>query len=93
MKTVGTAGGFEAYAHRVLPLGAKNAVVIYGTISKGVCAILRRIFAIPQLAYVDDFLRSEIQIWAAYQELAFQKVHTMIDILLKLGKGDLAQRL
>ena len=48
---------FRAYVHLALPFGAVSAVWHYTRISQGMCHILRRLFAIPQLAYVDDFLR------------------------------------
>ena len=88
---VGHSGGFEAYAHRALPFGALAAVIIYTCISQGVCHILRRIFAIPQLAYVDDFLRCSIRKWANSQEMAFRRVHGFIGIPLKVGKEDVSQ--
>ena len=88
---VGPHGGFEAYAHRALPFGAVAAVIIYTCISQGVCMILRRVFAIPQLAYVDDFLRVSIRKWAVLQELAFRELHALIGIPLKVGKEDVGQ--
>jgi len=88
---VGHSGGFEAYAHRALPFGALAAVIIYTCISQGVCHILRRIFAVPQLAYVDDFLRCSIRKWASSQEIAFRGVHGFIGIPLKVGKEDVSQ--
>ena len=51
-----TTGGCRAFAHRAQPFGALRAVWVYTGISQGVCHILRRIFSIPQLAYVNDFL-------------------------------------
>ena len=56
-ENLGPHGGFKAYAHRALPFGALRAVWVYTAISQGICAILRRLLAVPQLAYVDDFLR------------------------------------
>ena len=48
---------FRVYTHLALPFGAVAAVWHYTRITQGVCGILRRLFAIPQMAYVDDFLR------------------------------------
>ena len=53
--------------------------------------ILRRVFAIPQLAYVDDFLRVSIRKWAILQELAFRELHSLIGLPLKVGKEDVGQ--
>ena len=53
--------------------------------------ILRRVFAIPQLAYVDDFLRVSIRKWAVLQGLAFRELHALIGIPLKVGKEDEGQ--
>ena len=47
-ESLGPNGGFKAYAHRALPFGALRAVWVYTEISQGVCAILRRLLAIPQ---------------------------------------------
>ena len=40
-QTVGPQGGYKAYAHCALPFGATKSVVLYMTISQGVCCILR----------------------------------------------------
>lgn len=47
---------FRVFVHLALPFGAVAAVWHYTRIRQGVCGILRRLFAVPQMAYVDDFL-------------------------------------
>jgi hypothetical protein len=88
---VGPNGGFEVYAHRALPFGALSSVTLYTTISQGVCMILRRLFALGQQAYVDDFLRVPPEKWAVIQEIAFRRVHRILGIPLKVGKEDLGR--
>lgn len=61
---IGPHCGFEVYAHRALPFGALSSVIIYTTISQGMCLILRRLFSVAQHAYVDDFLRCSPKRWA-----------------------------
>ena len=87
---VGPNGGYLAFAHRALPFGALRAVWVYTAISQGVCAILRRLLAVPQLAYADDFLRVGPKWWAAAQEDAFRRIHAALGIPLKHGKDDVA---
>lgn len=86
---VGTTGGYQVFAHRSQPFGALRAVWMYTGISQGVCHILRRLFAVLvlQLAYVDDFLKVERQNWAAAKENAFRRVHKLLGIPFKIGKG------
>ena len=55
------------------------------------CYILRRIFAVSQLAYVDNLLRCSVRKWASAQEIAFRRVHGFIGIPLKVGKEDVSQ--
>ncbi len=81
-EAVGPHGGFRAYVHKALPFGALAAVWQYTRISQGVCHILARLFGVPQLAYVDDFLRAAPRKYAAAQENAFQRVHAMLGIPL-----------
>ena len=50
-----------------------------------------RLLAIPQLAYVDDFLRVAPRLWAAAQEDAFRRILLAIGIPLKHGNGDVSQ--
>ena len=52
---------------------------------------LRRVLAIPQQAYVDDFLRVGPLLWASLQERAFRRIHELIGIPLKTGKNDLGR--
>ena len=83
---------FRVFVHLALPFGAIAAVWHYTRISQGVCGILRRPFAIPQLAYVDDFLRCVPRCNAAICEDAFQRVHRILGIPLKTGKDKVAAR-
>ncbi len=92
-ETVGPNGGFRAFVHRALPFGALAAVWQYTRISQGVCLILARVFGIPQLAYVDDFLRVVPRAYAAACEDAFQRVHRILGIPLKLGKAEVSERI
>ena len=86
-------GGCRAYAHRGLPFGATKAVWAYTGIAQGVCAILRVLFAVPQSAYMDDFLRAVPAKWAALCERAFQRVHDTLGIPLKEGNDKVAHRI
>ena len=88
---VGTTGGCRAFAHRAQPFGALRAVRVYTGISQGVGQVLRRLLSVQQFAYVDDFLRVGPQRWAAAQEHAFRRLHKLLGIPLKLGKGDLCR--
>ena len=85
-------GGYRAYIHRALPFGAVAAVGHYTRISQGVCQILRKLFGIPQIAYVDDFLRVVPAKYAAACEDAFRRVHAMLGIPLKAGKEEVSER-
>lgn len=51
---------------------------------------MRRLFTIPQQAYVVDFLRCVPNRFAAICEDAFQRVHAMLDIPCKEGKDKVA---
>ncbi len=90
--SVGPNGGFQAFVHRALPFGALAAVWQYTRISQGVCQILARLFSVPKLAYVDDFLRAVPRAFAAACENAFQRVHAMLGIPLKPGKAEVSER-
>ena len=83
---------FRVFVHLALPVGAIAAVWHYTRLSQGVCGILRRLFAIPQMAYVDDFLRCVPKCYAAICEDAFQRVHRILGIPLKQGKDKVAAR-
>lgn len=48
--------------------------------------ISRRLFGIPQLAYVDDFLRLVPGKWAPVAEYISKKMHELLGIPLKDGK-------
>ena len=85
---VGPAGGFQAYAHRALPFGAVAAVWGYTRIALAVCHILQRLFGVPQLAYVDDFLRASPAFAATAMQDAFLRVHAMLGIPVKGDKSD-----
>ena len=61
------------------PFGALRAMWVYPGISQGVCHILRR-----------HILRGP-QRWAAAQEDAFRRIHKLLGIPLKIGKGDLCR--
>ena len=87
------AGGCRAYAHRDLPFVATKAVWAYTGIAQGVCAILRVLFAVPQSAYMGDFLLALPARWAALCERAFQRVHAILGIPLKEGKDKVARRI
>lgn len=81
---------FRVFIHLALPFGAVAAVWYYTRISEGVCYILRRLFAISQQAYVDDFLQCVPKKYAAICKDAFQRVHIMLGIPLKEGKDKVA---
>ena len=85
--SVGHAGGFRAYAHKALPFGAFGAVWGYTRVAASVNHPLRRIFSVPQYAYVDDFHRASPARWAALHEWVFQELHTMLGIPLKESKN------
>ena len=91
---VGTEGGFLAFAHRALPFGAFGAVWGYARVGGSVCHVLQRVFAVPQMAYVDDFFRSSPRRFAALQQWIFGQLHELLGIPLKAEKGQApAQRL
>lgn len=92
---VGDNGGYYAYAHHALPFGAVRAVWAYTSISQGICAILRRLLAIPQLAYVDDFLRAGPRAWAAAHENASRRIRALLGIFKhdKEGTGQVIKAL
>jgi hypothetical protein len=85
--SVGHAGGYRAYAHKALPFGAFGAVWGYTRVAASVNHPLRRIFSVPQNAYVDDFHRASPARWAALHEWVFHELHTMLGIPLKEGKN------
>ena len=85
--TVGPEGGFRAFAHKALPFGAFGAVWGYTRVAASVIHPLRRIFSVPQNAYVDDFHRASPARWAALHEWVFQELHAMLGIPLKDGKN------
>ncbi|CAK0855107.1 unnamed protein product, partial [Prorocentrum cordatum] len=62
---VGTEGGFLAFAHIALPFGALGAVWGCARVGGSVCHALQRLFAVPQMAYVDDFFRASPRRFAA----------------------------
>ena len=91
---VGPNGGFAAYVHRALPFGAFGAVWGYARVADSVCYPLQRLFAVPQMAYVDDFLRAAPKRHAALLQCIFITVHKLLGIPLKEEKGQApAQRM
>lgn len=84
--TIGTRGGFWAFSHRALPFGAFAAVWGYHRISFGVVRPLRRLFAVPQYAYVDDFNRISPRRHAALLQWTFVEIHNLLGIPLKEEK-------
>ena len=84
---VGPQGGFLAFAHRALPFGALAAVWGYGRTAGSVCHLLRRLFSVPQLAWVDDFMRAAPKRFAALLQWIFKEVHAMLGIPLKGEKN------
>ena len=84
--SVGESGGFKAYAHLALPFGAFGAVWGYTRVSASVVHILRRLFSIPQMAFVDDFFRPAPRRFAALLQYAFRAVHDLLGIPLKEEK-------
>ena len=85
---VGEGGGFLAFGHRALPFGSLASVWAYTWVSQAVCLILGRLFACPQLAYMDDFLRVVPMVFAPLMQFVFKKVHELIGIPLKDDKGE-----
>ena len=83
---VGPHGGFQAFAHKALPFGALAAVWGYGRVAGSVCHLLRRLFSVPQLAWVDDFMRAAPKRFAALLQWIFKEVHDMLGIPLKSEK-------
>ena len=77
--------------HAALPFGANKSVEAYLAIGQGMCHVLRVLFAVPQLAYVDDFLRVSPLVFAHLHEIVFQQVHRMVGIPLKKGKDQVAR--
>ena len=60
----------------------------YSRVAACVVHPLRRIFSVPQSAYVDDFFfRASPGRWAALHEWVFQEVHSMLGVPLKLEKN------
>jgi hypothetical protein len=84
--TMGERGGFWAFSHRALPFGAFAAVWGYQRLSFGVVRPLRRLFAVPQYAYVDDFNRVAPRRHAALLQWTFGQVHSLLGIPLKEEK-------
>ena len=83
--------GFDScllpYMHKCLPFGAVASVWHYNLISQEVCHILRDLFALPQIAYVDDYLRAMVAKYAVIGENAFRRVHGMLGIPFKIGSA------
>ena len=84
---VGPAGGFRAFAHKALPFGAFGAVWGYSRVGASVVHILRRLFAVAQFAYVDDFFRGTPRRYSAVQQWIFREVHMLLGIPLKEEKN------
>ena len=85
---VGPNGGYLAFAHRALCFGATGAVYGYARVAGSIVHILRRIFSLGQLAFVDDFNRVDSQRHAALLKWVFGQVHGLLGIPLKHEKGE-----
>lgn len=84
---IGDRGGFKAFAHKALPFGAFPAVWAYVRVAASVVHIARKLFALPQLAYMDDFFRAAPKKFAPVQQWAFIELHRILGIPLKQEKG------
>ena len=84
---IGDHGGFKAFAHKALPFGAFPAVWAYVRVASSVVAIARKLLALPQLAYMDDFFRVAPKKFAPVQQWAFTELHNILGIPLKQEKG------
>ncbi|CAK0911488.1 unnamed protein product, partial [Prorocentrum cordatum] len=85
---VGFHGGYLAFAHRALCFGATGAVCGYGRVASGIVHILRCIFSLGQLAFVDDLSRMDPQRHAALLKWVFEQVHGLLGVPLKHEKGE-----
>ena len=76
----GPPGSALAFGHRALPFGASAAVWAYTRVAQAVCGICQRSLCLPQMAYVDDFLRCMPRCWGPVSSWAFNKLHALLGI-------------